>query len=68
MSGKNSTVLRAVEEGENLSQITTETYGSENVKYLEWVKKHNPEIVNPDFILPGQYVVLPEYRENEAPQ
>ena len=68
MSGKNSTVLRAVKEGENLSQITTETYGSENVKYLEWVKQHNPNIVNPDFILPGQYVVLPEYRKNEASQ
>jgi len=66
MSGEKSTVLRAVKEGENLSQITIETYGSENVKYLEWVKQHNPQIVNPDFILPGQYVVLPEYRKNEA--
>jgi general secretion pathway protein A len=68
MSGKNSTVLRAVREGENLSQIAMETYGSENVKYLEWVKQHNPDIVNPDVILPGQYVVLPEYRGNEASQ
>ena len=68
MSGENSTVLRAVKEGENLSQIAIETYGSENFKYLEWVKQHNPQIVNPDFILPGQYVVLPEYRKNEASQ
>jgi len=68
MSGENSRVLRAVKEGENLSQITIETYGSEDVKYLEWVKQHNPQIVNPDFILPGQYVVLPEYRKNEASQ
>ena len=68
MSGKNSTVLRAVKEGENLSQIAMETYGSENVKYLEWVKQHNPHIVNPDVILPGQNVVLPEYRKNEASQ
>jgi nucleoid-associated protein YgaU len=66
LSGEKSTALRAVKEGENLSQITIETYGSENVKYLEWVKQHNPQIVNPDFILPGQYVVLPEYRKNEA--
>jgi hypothetical protein len=68
MPRKNSTVLRAVREGENLSQIVMETYGSENVKYLEWVKQHNPDIVNPDFILPGQYVVLPEYRKNEVSQ
>jgi len=66
MSGRNSTVLRAVKEGENLSQIAMETYGSEHVKYLEWVKQHNPQIINPDFILPGQNVVLPEYRKNEA--
>ncbi len=68
MSGENSTVLRAVKEGESLSQIAIEIYGSENYKYLEWVKQHNPQIVNPDFILPGQYVVLPEYRKNEASQ
>jgi hypothetical protein len=66
MAGKNS--LREVKEGENLSQITMETYGSKNVKYLEWVKQHNPHIVNPHFILPGQRVVLPEYRKNEASQ
>jgi general secretion pathway protein A len=66
MSGENSTVLRAVKEGENLSLIAIETYGSKNVKYLKWVKQHNPQIVNPDFILPGQYVVLPKYRKNEA--
>jgi nucleoid-associated protein YgaU len=66
MAGKNS--AREVKEGENLSQITMETYGSKNVKYLEWVKQHNPQIVNPDFILPGQKVVLPEYRKNEASQ
>ena len=68
MSGENSTVFRAVKEGENLSQITMETYGSKNVKYLEWVMQHNPNIVKPDFIIPGQKVVLPEYRKNEASQ
>jgi general secretion pathway protein A len=68
MAGESSTVLRAVKEGENLSQIAMEAYGSDNLKYLEWVKQHNPHIVNPDVILPGQYVVLPEYRKNEAIQ
>ncbi len=56
-----SPFTRAVKYGESLSQIAIETYGSENGKYLEWVKQHNPHIANPDFILPGQSIVLPEY-------
>ena len=66
--GENSTVLRAVREGETLSQIAMEAYGSDHVKYLEWVKQHNPHIVNPDIILPGQSVVLPKFGKNEAVQ
>ena len=56
-----SPFTRSVKYGESLSQIAIETYGSENGKYLEWVKQHNPHIANPDFILPGQNIVLPEY-------
>ena len=57
-----SSRMRIVKPGENLSLIAGQTYGSLNEKYVEWVKKHNPHIVNPDFILPGQYIVLPEYQ------
>ena len=64
----NSRVIRIVEEGENLSQITAEVYGSENKKFLEWVKQHNPQIVNPHLILPGQHIVLPEYQNNKGSQ
>ena len=60
---KNSKDRRIVKEGESLSQITIETYGSPRLEYLEWVKEHNPQIVNPDFILPGQNIVLPEYEK-----
>ncbi|GJL65255.1 MAG: hypothetical protein NPIRA05_02260 [Nitrospirales bacterium] len=56
-----STMRRAVKVGESLSQIAQEAYGSTKKKYIEWVRRHNPNIVNPDMILPGQYIVLPEY-------
>ena len=55
-------VIRTVKAGENLSQIAGEVYGSHNEKVLKWVKQHNPHIVDPNFILPGQNIVLPEYR------
>lgn len=58
-----STVTRAVKEGENLSQITNQAYGSSSQQYLEWVRQHNPQIVDPNIILPGQKIVLPEYNK-----
>jgi general secretion pathway protein A len=54
---------RAVKEGENLSQIANEAYGSSSMQYVEWVRRHNPQIVDPDIILPGQKIVLPEYNK-----
>ena len=52
---------RLVKKGENLSRITTEIYGSNDPAYVNWVREHNSEITNPDFILPGQQIILPEY-------
>lgn len=63
---KNTT--RAVREGESLSQIAMEAYGSQSEEYVEWVKRHNPQIVNPDLILPGQNIVLPTYSKNKDSQ
>ncbi len=60
---KNARVRRKVKEGESLSQIAIEAYGSPRLEYLEWVKEHNPQILNPDFILPGQNIVLPKYKK-----
>ncbi|GJL63934.1 MAG: hypothetical protein NPIRA04_25880 [Nitrospirales bacterium] len=60
-SEQSSMVKRFVQHGENLSQIASETYGSTSLEYIEWVKRHNPHIEDPDMILPGQYIVLPEY-------
>ena len=58
-----STVTKSVKKGENLSQITNQAYGSSSQQYLEWVRQHNPQIVDPDIILPGQKIVLPEYNK-----
>ncbi|MDR4494837.1 MAG: AAA family ATPase [Nitrospirales bacterium] len=52
---------RLVKKGESLSRITHEIYGSDDPEYLNWVRDHNSEITNPDFILPGQKIILPEY-------
>ncbi len=63
MEKKKVRVRRTVKEGESLSQITIEAYGSPKLEYLEWVKENNPQILNPDFILPGQNIVLPKYEK-----
>lgn len=52
---------RLVKKGESLSRIANEIYGSNDPEYLNWVRDHNSEITNPDFILPGQQIILPEY-------
>jgi nucleoid-associated protein YgaU len=56
-----SKATRAVKEGDNLSQIAQEAYGSSSRQYVEWVRRHNPHIADPNIILPGQKIVLPEY-------
>jgi general secretion pathway protein A len=53
--------VRLVKKGENLSKITQEIYGSDDPKYVNWVRNHNVGITDPDFILPGQQIVVPEY-------
>ena len=66
VSGANGMVVRTVEEGESLSQISLEVYGSNHEEYLEWIKQYNPKIVNLDIILPGQSIVLPDYKNNKG--
>ena len=56
-----SSVTRAVKEGDNLSQIANEAYGSSSRQYVEWVRQHNPQISDPNIILPGQKIVLPDF-------
>jgi len=58
---RNSKATIAVKEGDNLSQIAQKAYGSSSRQYVEWVREHNPHIADPNIILPGQKIVLPEY-------
>lgn len=52
---------RFVKKGESLSKIVKEIYGSDDPKYVNWVWNHNRGITDPDFILPGQQIIVPEY-------
>lgn len=52
---------RFVKKGENLSKIAQEVYGSDDPKYVNWVRNHNTSITDPDLILPGQQIIIPEY-------
>lgn len=54
---------RFVKKGENLSKIAQEIYGSDDPKYVNWVRNHNTGITDPDFILPGQQLILPDYEK-----
>lgn len=56
-----SSRTRLVKKGESLSKIAKEMYGSDDPKYINWVRNHNEGIIDPDFILPGQQIILPEY-------
>ena len=58
-----SPITRSVKEGDNLSQIANEAYGSSSRQYVEWLRQHNPQISDPNIILPGQKIVLPEYKK-----
>ncbi len=55
-------MTRSVKYGESLSLIARETYGSPNKEYVDWVKRHNPHIEDPDLIIPGQEIILPDYQ------
>ena len=54
-------VIKIVKEGENLTQLTQNVYGYVSPQLVEWVKNHNPHILNADTILPGDRIVFPPY-------
>lgn len=57
--GAGSRVI-VVDRGSNLSSLMFEVYGDFNPGLLARVLAANPDIVDPDLLLPGQRVVLPE--------
>lgn len=50
---------RVVSNGDCLSRLAREVYGSGDTAIVNALQRYNPQIANPDLILPGQTVVFP---------
>ncbi len=50
---------RIVAQGDVLSRLAAEVYGSGHPQVVRALHRYNPQIANPDQILPGQTVVFP---------
>ena len=48
-----------VERGDTLEKLSNRVYGRSNERLLSIIQKNNPDIRDPDFILPGQKVIFP---------
>ena len=59
---KENKIIRdiVVKEGDTLGNIIIKIYGAYSDLRLFKVQKENPDIMNPDLILPGQIIKLPE--------
>jgi phage tail protein X len=54
---------RVVRRGDTLTGLLQEEYGRVDQQLIDTVKQTNPQIVNPDVILRGSTIVLPEVPE-----
>ena len=54
-----------VKPGDTLAQLATDVYGWADQKVLEFVKRHNPEITNINWIRVGQRIVFPPLSQKE---
>jgi general secretion pathway protein A len=59
---------RVIRKGDTLAGIIEEEYGWADEELIEAVKRKNPQIVNPDLILPGNKIILPEAFEGRGDQ
>jgi general secretion pathway protein A len=57
---------RMVREGQNLSQLVIEVYGTNKRDLWELVRRHNPQINEDMKIRPGQKLVFPEWKKETA--
>jgi len=55
---------RVVQRGDTLTGVLQEEYGRVDQRIIDAVKQTNPQIIDPDIILPGSKIVLPEIPEN----
>ncbi|HOA43970.1 MAG TPA: LysM peptidoglycan-binding domain-containing protein [Deltaproteobacteria bacterium] len=56
-----------IKQGEHLAKILREVYGIPDEliyrRYIELIQEHNPQITDPDHIMAGQKLRLPDFRE-----
>ncbi len=56
-----------IKQGEHLAKILREVYGIPDEliyrRYIELIQEHNPQITDPDHIMVGQKLRLPDFRE-----
>jgi type II secretory pathway predicted ATPase ExeA len=55
-----------VEPGDTLGKLSSKVYGRSSDRLLEIIKKNNPEIRNPDLILPGQKLIFPPLPDSQT--
>lgn len=60
------TVTRLVAKGDTLSRLVREFYGYSRPELIESVRRLNPQITNPDYILAGDTLVFPVGMESES--
>ena len=54
-----------VERGDTLGKLSIRVYGRSNERVLEIIRKNNPEIKDPDHILPGQKLIFPPIPDSQ---
>jgi general secretion pathway protein A len=53
------TVSKVAVRGTSLSKMAQQIYGTSNAEIIESIRKHNPQIVDPDIIIEGATIVFP---------
>ncbi len=58
-------VTVTVKEGDTLAQLATDVYGRADQKLLEFIKRHNPDIRDVNWINVGQKIVFPPLSQDQ---
>jgi nucleoid-associated protein YgaU len=54
-----------VERGDTLAKLSSRVYGRSNERVLEIIRRNNPGLRDPDFILPGQKLFFPPIPDSQ---
>ncbi len=59
------TVSKVAIRGASLSRMALEVYGTSDAEIIKLIRKHNPQIVNPDIIVEGATIIFPSLASYE---